>query len=110
MLDSPRLGIELGLHFWSMLRRAGLIGDIHCELGSLQRVIQHFRTWEVDSVLAVGDIADGPGDLTGTCALLEQSQVLAVAGNHDRWLLAGEMRDLPDATPIESVTPQASAA
>jgi predicted phosphodiesterase len=92
-----------------MLRRAGLIGDIHCELGSLQRVIEHFRTWEVDTVLAVGDIADGPGDLTATCALLQQSGALAVAGNHDRWLLAGEMRELPDATPIEAVTPEARA-
>jgi predicted phosphodiesterase len=92
-----------------MLRRAGLIGDIHCELGSLQRVIDHFHTWEVDALLAVGDIADGPGDLTQTCALLEKSGVLAVAGNHDRWLLAGEMRELPDATPLESVTPEARA-
>ncbi|MES1176256.1 MAG: metallophosphoesterase family protein [Myxococcales bacterium] len=92
-----------------MLRRAGLIGDIHCELGSLQRVIQHFHTWEVDTVLAVGDIADGPGDLTDTCLLLQRNSVLAVAGNHDRWLLAGEMRDLPDATPIAAVTPQARA-
>jgi putative phosphoesterase len=92
-----------------MLRRAGLIGDIHCELASLERVIQHFRTWEVDTVLAVGDIADGPGDLTATCVLLQQSGVLAVAGNHDRWLLAGEMRDLPDATPLEAVTPDARA-
>ncbi len=92
-----------------MLRRAGLIGDIHCELESLQRVIEHFRAWEVDSVLAVGDIADGPGDLTATCALLEQNGVLAVAGNHDRWLLAGEMRELPDATPCDALTPQARA-
>ena len=92
-----------------MLRRAGLIGDIHCELGSLQRVIAHFRACEVDTVLAVGDIADGPGDLTATCALLQENGVLAVAGNHDRWLLAGEMRDLPDATPVEAVTPQARA-
>ncbi|MET0791877.1 MAG: metallophosphoesterase family protein [Polyangiaceae bacterium] len=92
-----------------MLRRAGLIGDIHCELESLQRVLEHFRTWEVDSVLAVGDIADGPGDLTATCALLERHGVLAVAGNHDRWLLSGEMRELPDATPLTALTRQARA-
>jgi len=92
-----------------MLRRAGLIGDIHCELQSLQRVIEHFDTWQVDAVLAVGDIADGPGDLTATCTLLRNNGVLAVAGNHDRWLVAGEMRDLPDATPVEAVTPQARA-
>lgn len=92
-----------------MLRRAGLIGDIHCELASLERVIEHFRASDVDTLLAVGDIADGPGDLTETCNLLERSGVLAVAGNHDRWLLAGEMRELPDATPVSALTDKARA-
>lgn len=92
-----------------MLRRAGLIGDIHCEVARLTRVLEHFRSLEVDHVLAVGDIADGPGNLFETCELLERSQVLAVAGNHDRWLLAGEMRDIPDATPVASVGPRTRA-
>jgi len=95
------------LDFLAMLRRAGLIGDIHCEVGRLKRVIEHFRSSDVDTVLAVGDIADGPGDLTEACALLESEGVLAVAGNHDRWLLAGEMRELPDATPLCALTPSA---
>jgi len=87
-----------------MLRRAGLIGDIHCELARLKRVVEHFRSVGVDSVLSVGDIVDGPGDVSETCAYLESEGVIAVAGNHDRWLLAGEMRDLPDATPPSTVT------
>jgi predicted phosphodiesterase len=95
------------LHFWDMLRRAGIIGDIHCEVVRLKRVIEHFRTVGVDAVLAVGDIADGPGDLTEACSLLADAGALVVAGNHDRWLLAGEMRDLPDATRPEAVTPAA---
>jgi len=90
-----------------MLRRAGIIGDIHCEVVRLKRVIEHFRSVGVDAVLAVGDIADGPGDLTEACAVLQGADALVVAGNHDRWLLAGEMRDLPDATRLETVTPEA---
>ncbi|MEI9936714.1 MAG: metallophosphoesterase family protein [Pseudomonadota bacterium] len=89
-----------------MLRRAGLIGDIHCEVVRLKRVIEHFRSVGVDAVLAVGDIADGPGDLTEACSILQAEAALVVAGNHDRWLLAGEMRDLPDATRLDSVTPE----
>lgn len=88
-----------------MLRRVGLIGDIHCEVDRLNQVIGLFRSAELDAIVAVGDIADGRGDLTETCRLLETERVLAVAGNHDRWLLAGEMRDLPDATPAEDVSP-----
>ncbi|HET7543956.1 MAG TPA: metallophosphoesterase family protein [Polyangiaceae bacterium] len=90
-----------------MLRRAGLIGDIHCEVVRLKRVFEHFRSLQVDTVLAVGDIADGPGDLTEACSILHSEGALVVAGNHDRWLLRGEMRDLPDATRPETVTPQA---
>jgi putative phosphoesterase len=90
-----------------MLRRAGLIGDIHCEVARLKQVLALFRSSNVDAVLAVGDICDGPGDLTETCSLLVDSGALAVAGNHDRWLLAGEMRDLPDAHQVEELTPAA---
>jgi predicted phosphodiesterase len=90
-----------------MLRRAGLIGDIHCEVVRLKRVMEHFRGVGVDAVLAVGDIADGPGDLTEACAILQAEGALVVAGNHDRWLLAGEMRDVPDAIRPEAVTPEA---
>jgi predicted phosphodiesterase len=89
-----------------MLTRVGLIGDIHCEVARLRRVLEHFRASGVETVLAVGDIVDGPGDLGETCAILESAGVQAVAGNHERWLLAGQMRDLPDATPIASVTPR----
>ena len=92
-----------------MLRRAGLIGDIHCEVDHLKRIIAFFRCLKVDAILSVGDIADGPGDLTEACMVLQTSGVLTVSGNHDRWLLNGEMRDLPEATPVSAITPQARA-
>jgi predicted phosphodiesterase len=90
-----------------MLRRAGVIGDIHCEVVRLKRVLEHFRSLGVESVLAVGDIADGPGDLNEACSMLQAEGALVVAGNHDRWLLSAEMRDLPDATGVAAVTPEA---
>jgi len=92
-----------------MLRRVGLIGDIHCEVARLKRVLEHFRTLGADTVLSVGDIADGHGDLSEACAMLKTAGALVVAGNHDRWLLAGEMRTLPEATRPETVTPDAHA-
>ncbi len=88
-----------------MLRRAGLIGDVHCQVARLQQALALFRGSGVDAVLAVGDIADGPGDLTETCAVLQQAGVLAVAGNHERWLLNNEMRDLPDANQLDQLAP-----
>jgi len=87
-----------------MLRRAGLIGDIHCESARLARALAHFHGLGVETLFAVGDIADGAGDLDETCALLQKAGVVAVAGNHDRWLLGGEMRDLPHATDIRDLS------
>jgi len=98
---------SFGYTLRDMLRRAGIIGDIHCEVVRLKRVLEHFHSVGVDTVLAVGDIADGPGDLTEACSLLRAEGALVVAGNHDRWLLAGEMRDLPDATRLDALTPEA---
>jgi predicted phosphodiesterase len=89
-----------------MLTRVGLIGDIHCEVTRLRQVLEHFRASGIETVLAVGDIADGAGDLGETCAILESAGVLAIAGNHERWLLGGQMRDLSEATPTSAVTPR----
>lgn len=81
-----------------MIRRLGAIGDIHCEDELLARVLHHFEHAALDAVVSVGDIVDGYGDADRCCALLRASGVLAVRGNHERWLLADTMRSLPDAT------------
>jgi predicted phosphodiesterase len=87
------------------VRRAGLIGDLHCEHEALAFVLGELTRMGADVVLQAGDIADGPGDLNATIALLERHEVLAVRGNHDRWLLANQMRQVPHATPLASVSP-----
>lgn len=76
--------------------RYGLIGDIHAEDELLAIALDALA--DVDAILAVGDLADGRGDLDRCCELLAARGVLAVRGNHDRWFLAHQMRDLPDAT------------
>ena len=83
----------------------GVLGDIHAEDRRLACALTHLRGLSVDRVLAVGDIADGPGDFARTCELLQAADVDAVRGNHDRWLLAGTLRDLPDALPTDALTP-----
>jgi len=92
-----------------LLRRFGAIGDVHAEDQLLEVVLDRLSQEEVDRVLVVGDIADGRGDLDRTCALLDRPEVIAVAGNHDRWLLAGQLRELPNATPVEALSERARA-
>jgi putative phosphoesterase len=78
------------------LRRVGVLGDIHCEDGRLETALRFFEGGRLDLICSVGDIVDGPGDPNRTIELLIEHDVACVRGNHERWLLKGEMRDLPD--------------
>ncbi len=88
-----------------VIRRVGLIGDVHAEHEALAFVLRELNGLGVDTLLQVGDIADGPGDLNAAVALLREHRVLAVRGNHERWLLGNQLRELPHATRLDSVLP-----
>ena len=88
-----------------MLSRLGVIGDVHCESETLGRVLDALETMNVDAVLCVGDLVDGPGDADTTLDMLEARAVHCVAGNHERWFLASEQRSLETARPPISDTP-----
>jgi predicted phosphodiesterase len=85
------------------LRRFAIVGDIHGEHMTLSSVLDVVNNEAVDAVLSVGDIVDGAGDVNACCRLLAESAAHVVRGNHERWFLAGTMRDLPDATPERDV-------
>ena len=87
-----------------VVRRVGLIGDLHCEHEALSFAVGELTRLGAETLLQVGDIADGPGDLDATVSLLEQHRVLAVRGNHDRWLLGNQLRDAPHATELSSAS------
>ena len=80
------------------LSRCGVIGDVHCESETLERVLDALESMNIEPVLCVGDLVDGDGDADATLKLLESRRVQCVAGNHERWLLADEQRTLDHAT------------
>ncbi len=86
------------------LQRIGLIGDIHAEDKLLRSALKFISSARVDLIMAVGDITDGPGSVDHCCLLLEKYKVEVVAGNHERWYLGGEARDLPDATASDQIS------
>jgi len=86
------------MHDGMPIERFGVIGDIHAQHETLERVLDHMSGRGLGTILSVGDIVDGPGDADRCCALLEQAEAWVVQGNHDRWFLEGDMRMLPDAT------------
>jgi len=87
-----------------LIARVGLIGDVHAEDETLAFVLGELEKLGAETLLQVGDIADGPGDLSRSVALLREHHVLAVRGNHDRWLLGDQLRDLPRAHAREAVS------
>lgn len=90
--------------------RVGLIGDIHTEADVLAWAIDLLQREGCERILAVGDIPDGRFDGPGVdrvCEQLARAEVLCVSGNHERWLLEGQMRDLPEATFLDEVSPEA---
>lgn len=94
------------------LTRIGVIGDIHTAFDKLSWAIGLLKQQRVEQIFATGDIVDGPSsaqDVVRACALLQESGVITVLGNHDRWLLDGQLRDLQDATFPDELTREARA-
>jgi putative phosphoesterase len=92
--------------------RIGIVGDIHTEADALAWALDELQAQKVDRILATGDIADGPHQGDGViraCKLLRDANVLAVLGNHDRWMLDDEHRDLPDATFVDELDAETKA-
>ena len=79
-------------------RRIGIIGDVHGQARNLAKALALLRDQSVDSIVSVGDIVDGPESIDECCDLLVRHRVLAVCGNHERWMFTGQMRSVPNAT------------
>jgi predicted phosphodiesterase len=82
----------------------GVIGDIHAEEQLLEKTVAFLRSQSVDNILCVGDIVDGSGDANQCCNILKSEEIMVVLGNHDRWLLKNELRELKKATQPDSLS------
>lgn len=78
-------------------QRLGVIGDVHAEPGKLAAALDWLAGQGADTVICTGDVADGPGSVDDCCRLLDEAGAITVRGNHDRWLLADRVRDIPNA-------------
>ncbi len=92
-----------------VIRRFGAIGDVHAEHTFLAAALDTLRGENLDAIFCVGDIVDGRGDVDRCCALLQQNDVIAVRGNHERWLLKDDMRTLPKAHHASDLAPSSCA-
>ena len=88
-----------------VVRRLGLIGDVHAEDERLRIAIAALTAEKVERILCCGDLVDGHGDVDRTCSTLALHGVTTVRGNHDRWIRDDDMRTLPNAHRMTALTP-----
>lgn len=76
-----------------MIYRAGLIGDVHGQLPALRAALAFLKSQpNLDVLLCTGDLPERgepllTEDSVTCCNLLNESSVLTIRGNHDRWKL-----------------------
>lgn len=90
------------------LGRVGVLGDVHCSHERLQAALALFEREGVERVVCVGDLVDGPGSPNPAIELLDDRGILTVRGNHERWILQEELRDLPYANRLSELSDQAA--
>lgn len=65
--------------------RLAVFSDVHADAAALRDALARIAEMRCDAVVCAGDLVDygtSPGE---TLALLEQSGIPAIRGNHDRW-------------------------
>lgn len=82
---------------------------MHAEDERLEAALDAIDALGVGAILCVGDVVDGLGDAERACELLRGAGVIVVRGNHDRGIVRGDMRRLPDATDLASLSPESLA-
>lgn len=68
--------------------RLAVISDIHGNRFALEAVLEDIEHERVDAILNLGDHLSGPVDPAGTADLLASVAQVAIAGNHERTVLA----------------------
>ena len=88
-----------------MLRKIGVIGDVHAEDVHLEQAITTLLRHDAEILVCTGDITDGPGNLARCVELLTDYDVATVRGNHDRWVLQHKARHIPHAHMLDELDP-----
>jgi putative phosphoesterase len=81
-----------------VLSKFGIIGDVHANDAELKKFVYFLVSKKFRHILCTGDIVDGDGDVNECFEQLKEMSVFWVRGNHEKWLIKGEMRDFPDST------------
>lgn len=75
-------------------RRFAVISDIHSNSDALKAVFQDISAQNVESIVNLGDHFSGPMAARETAELLLARQMPSIRGNHDRWLVEHQPKQM----------------
>jgi predicted phosphodiesterase len=76
--------------------RLGVVADVHADHSALITALGHLRQMGCATVWCAGDlVGDGPGS-EAVVSLLRAENIATVVGNHERWVLNGEIDEGQD--------------
>lgn len=77
--------------------KLGIITDIHNNLIALKAVLERFRQMQCDKIICCGDIIGiGPYPEETVQFIMQIPNLIAVQGNHERYLLEGMPKIYPN--------------
>jgi predicted phosphodiesterase len=82
----------------------GIIGDVHSRDQDLENALDWLKGRGIMEIYCVGDLTDGPGEISRCISLLREARVPTILGNHDQWCLKGANLWYPEATRSADLT------
>lgn len=70
----------------------GIIGDMHGNYEGFLKALEIFEQEGVAKILCAGDIVDRGGDADEIVKIIKAKNILSIAGNHDRTVVANQAR------------------
>jgi putative phosphoesterase len=82
-----------------------LLADVHADLSALREALTHIDRLGCDHILCAGDLVGYGDQPEETLVLLQERQVISIAGNHDRWSVADAKLSLAALSFLGSLPP-----
>lgn len=76
----------------SHLEKIGIIADLHGDYSSFIKALDIFDKQGISHILCAGDIVDRGSDADKIVEVIQERNILCIAGNHDRTVVANQDR------------------
>lgn len=72
--------------------KIGIIADVHGDYDSFIKALDFFNSQGIQKILCAGDIVDRGSDADKIIKVIQERNILSIAGNHDRTVVSNQER------------------